>query len=554
LSPKRTVSAARAAPFESLGTLLSSHRAVARVSLAAVSFTFIIAFSQQTPVTQAGPESAPRIPESLLPQNVGVGVPTDQPVTITFDAAMNQGSVEEALQVLPAQRVELSWSEDLDQLTVAPERRWRTDESYLVVIGESARRTDGQALSQASRHSFTTQTAPTVSDFQVRLADANAQPKLDADAEAMAEAALDGDALAEEAAGSLSPTTTAKDVSASSAITVSFSQAMDPADVKAQFSINPAVRGELEWEDDELVFRPSDRLEPGTRYTISVIGSHDQNGNPIGGKGNFSFIVQPGAQVTKTQPEPNATDVESATVELWFSQPMDTEATNKAFGLTDAATGALVGGHLNWNEAGTQLIYTPDNPFAGGRTFTVAFDGGARDADGNPVDASLAFTTRAGPAVARATTSTRAAAPVVPPPAPASSMAGYALNQINASRAAYGFAPVVLDASISAVAYAHAYDQAANGYFSHTGLDGSTRETRLRAGGVSFSWSGENQCYLVGRSVQSTLDWCHAQFMAEPYPGHFNHIANVLSPNARRVGVGIAQVGSKIVVVWDFTD
>ena len=53
---------------------------------------------------------------------------------------------------------------------------------------------------------------------------------------------------------------------------------------------------------------------------------------------------------------------------------------------------------------------------------------------------------------------------------------------------------------------------------------------------------------------QATLDWCHAQFMAEPYPGHWNHIANVLNPNARRVGVGIAQVGAKIVVVWDFTD
>jgi len=113
---------------------------------------------------------------------------------------------------------------------------------------------------------------------------------------------------------------------------------------------------------------------------------------------------------------------------------------------------------------------------------------------------------------------------------------------------------VVLDASISAVAYGHAYDQAINNYFSHVGLDGSTRETRLRAGGVSFGWSGENQCYLVGRSTQSTLDWCHAQFMAEPYPGQFNHIANVLSPNAHRMGVGIAIVGSKIVIVWDFAD
>ncbi len=101
--------------------MLSSHRAVTRVVLAALSFTFIIAFGQQAPVTQAGPEAATVVPRSLLPQNVGVGVSTDNAVTIAFDAAMNPGSVEDALQVLPAQPVELTWSENLDQLTVAPD-------------------------------------------------------------------------------------------------------------------------------------------------------------------------------------------------------------------------------------------------------------------------------------------------------------------------------------------------------------------------------------------------------------------------------------------------
>jgi uncharacterized protein YkwD len=556
LRPIRTVRAALAAPFDSLGTMLSSHRAVTRVVVAALSFTLIIAFSQQAPVTQAGPEAAVVVPKSLLPQNVGVGVPTDNAVTITFDAAMNPGSVEDALQVLPEQPVALSWSENLDQLTVSPEIRWRTDESYLVVIGGTARQTDGNAITKATRYAFTTQTAPTVSDFQVRLADASgADLSLDQAAQAKAAAVLDADALSPDAVHALPPSTTAKAVSASSAITVSFSQEMDRADVEASFAITPAAAGELSWEANALVFRPSERLAPGTRYTISVIGSHDRTGNVIGGKGNFSFIVQPGAQVTQTLPEPNAADVEPPTVELWFSQPMDVRATNKAFGLTDTSTGALVGGNLAWNEAGTQLVYTPDTALAGGRQYTVAFNGGALDADGNLVDAALSFTTKAAPVIAvpRAPTSVRSA-PVVPAAAPATSLAGYALNQVNAARAAYGFAPIVLDATISAVASAHAWDQAINGYFSHTGLNGSTRESRLRAAGVSFVWGGENQCYLMGRSEQATLDWCHAQFMAEPYPGQWNHIANILNPNARRMGVGIATVGSTTVITWDFTD
>jgi len=555
LRPIRTA-AALAAPFESLGKLLSSHRAVARVSIAALSFTFIIAFSQQAPVTRAEPEPASVAPASLLPQNVGIGVPTDAAITIDFDVSMNPGSVEAALNVLPTEAVETSWTPELDQLTLTPEQRWDTDATYLVVVGETALGTDGSALGGPHRYSFSTETAPRVTDFQVRLVD---PPIVDPDAGLEEEAATRSAASAAPPASDvLPPTKTATEVSATSAISVSFSDVMDRADVESRFAITPEVEGDLEWEGTDLVFRPSGRMEPGARYTISVIGAHDASGNVIGGKGNFSFIVQPGAQVTKTQPEAEAMDVEPPTVELWFSQPMAIDATNKAFGLTDSSNGQLVGGILNWNEAATQLVYTPDQPLAGGRTYVVAFDGGARDADSNVVDAGLTFTTKAAP-VSTAAPTVRSApstpsTPSIPPAGPATSLAGYALNQVNAARAAYGFAPVVLDASISAVASAHAWDQARNGYFSHTGANGSTRESRLRAGGVSFGWSGENQCYHVGISEQATLDWCHAQFMAEPYPGQWNHIANILNPNARRMGVGIATAGGRTVITWNFTD
>jgi uncharacterized protein YkwD len=236
---------------------------------------------------------------------------------------------------------------------------------------------------------------------------------------------------------------------------------------------------------------------------------------------------------------------------------MSAEATNEAFRLTDTVTGAAVGGHLNWNEARTKMTFVPDVPFAGNRTYTVTLAKGARDTLGNAFRAEWSFTTGAAAiaaaAPARSTTTSRSA-PAIPPPAPATSLAGYALNQVNAARAAHGFAPLVLDASISAVASSHAMDQARNNYFSHYGLDGSSRETRLARGGVSFGWSGENQCYHVGLSQQATLNWCHSQFMAEPYPGQWNHIANILNPNARRMGIGIATVGGKTVITWDFTD
>ena len=567
MRPIRTGRASGAAPFESLGNVLSSHRGTTRVVLAALSFALLFALSSQAPVTKAGPEAPPLRTESLLPEHLGAGIATDDAVTLSFDAPMNPGSVEAALQVLPTQPVELGWNENLDQLSVRPSGQWRTDETYVVVVGSTAARTDGSTIEGPQRWSFTTRTAPRVTDFQVRFAAAQeALVKPQATTMAKAAAVLDADGLVAEAVNTIPPSKTATAVSASSAITISFSDAMDEADVEERFAITPAVDGELSWADGELVFTPAARLEPGSRYTISVIGAHDADGNVLGGKANFSFIVQDGAQVTKTEPETNATDVQPASVEVWFSQPMDEEATNAAFELRDTTTGALVGGNLTWNAERTQLVYVPDVPFAGGRTYSLSFGGKARDADGNAVDATTRFTTTAPPvevaqpeptAAARGSTTTRVPAPApapVPAPAPATSLAGHALNQVNAARAAYGFAPVVLDAGISAAASAHAWDQARNNYFSHYGQDGSTRDSRLRAAGVSFTYSGENQCYHLGMSERATLDWCHAQFMAEPYPGHWNHIANILDPRFKRMGVGIANVAGRVVITWNFTD
>ena len=557
-----------ATPFASLGKLLSSHRAITRVTVAALCFTVIAAFSQQ-PAAQAGPVATPVTPESLLPQSVGIAVDTQAPITISFETPMNPASVESAFELLPAQPVHLSWNDAHTTLTVAPRERWRTDERYLVVVGSESATSLGAGLRTAQRFAFTTLTAPAVTDFQVHLAGADlAAAKAEAavkevsvrssvmaaDTGARAQADAINHPIGEGAA-SQSPTDTPMKVSSDTSISIDFSVPMDRNDVEERFAISPKIGGSLTWKGGSVVFTPSDRLRAGTRYTISVIGAHDLNGNALGGEGNFSFIVQSSAQLVKTDPGLNAWDVEPSTISMWFSHRMDRGATNRALRITDTVTGTTVPGKITWNKNSTQVSFTPDQAMVGGRAFEVSLSKGARDADGNAVKAKWSFSTKApfiaaAPAATAVTTRTVA----VPPAAPATSLAGYALNQVNAARAAYGFGPVVLDASISAVAASHAMDQAVNGYFSHYGLDGSTRETRLRRGGVSFGWSGENQCYRVGMSQQTTLNWCHAQFMAEPYPGQWNHIGNILSPSAHRMGVGIAQVGSKIVIVWDFTD
>jgi uncharacterized protein YkwD len=245
---------------------------------------------------------------------------------------------------------------------------------------------------------------------------------------------------------------------------------------------------------------------------------------------------------------PDATGISAKEIALLFSQPVDAAAVGAALRVTDRSTGALLSGELSWNASHTQVVFTPARAFAAGHRFDVNLADGALDADGNALTASLTFTTKAA-AVARPRVS-------VPAAGPASTLVGYALNQVNAARAAYGLPPFALSSALSAVANEHSWDMLNNNYFSHTSLDGRTREDRLRNAGISFGYSGENICYsnTPARSPTDVLNWCHAQFMAEPYPGYSNHIGNILGTHYTRIGIGIAVSGSAVYVTWDFTD
>ncbi|MCA1587751.1 MAG: CAP domain-containing protein, partial [Chloroflexi bacterium] len=170
------------------------------------------------------------------------------------------------------------------------------------------------------------------------------------------------------------------------------------------------------------------------------------------------------------------------------------------------------------------------------------------------------FSTDAGPAVQTPAATAGGNAPDAPAAVPfvpmeASGLEGYAINQINAARAAYGLGPLALDWTMSSVAAAHAWDQLNYGYYSHYGRDGSSVQMRLAAGGVGFSAAGENQCHAwMGLGSQGTMDWCHGVFMSEPWPGYPNHIGNILSSRYTRVGIGVADNGSRVVITWDFAN
>ncbi|MEO8509858.1 MAG: Ig-like domain-containing protein [Chloroflexota bacterium] len=524
-----------------------------RTSVVALALAIVLGLSQQA-VSQASRPMPEVAPASLLPANVGMAIPSNDAIRINFNTPMNPASVDAGLRVLPETPFATTWSADGRSVELTPSRRWSTDERYLVLVPGAAATASGLPLGKTTRYSFTTQTAPIVAGFQVTVnapaADAfDKQPK----------ALLEAGSRADEAAAALAPPPNTKaGVSRRTAVTLGFSVPMDQADVEEHFAITPSVDGSFSWNGNQVTFTPETAFEADARYSVSVAEARDALGNRVGGDPVFSFTTRVGAQVVRSVPAADQADVSGNVLQLWFSAPMNTDSVDRAFALWDRSAVGLVGGNLSWNDEGTQLTFIGDADFPPGRQFELELGSGALDSDGNAVETSYKFTSV--PAAPVDVAVTQRAAPVapaaprpaVPVAAPSGDAVQYALNQVNAARAAYGFGALALDGAVSAVAQAHAADQAANGYFSHTSLDGRTREQRLAAGGVSFGASGENQCYYNGMSVVDTLNWCHAQFMAEPYPGQWNHIGNILSPSFSRMGVGIAQAGATVIITWDF--
>jgi uncharacterized protein YkwD len=524
------------APFASLSYQVRRHRAIARILIAALTISLATAVSSGG-AAQAGLTTVLPAATSILPVGIGVGIGTGQPVTVTFSHSMDAASVDDALEIAPLHPVHIIWSDDGREMYVIPDGLWSPDSRYIVEVAGTARTAAGALLGTPARFSFTTQTAPRISDFTLHYVAETTPP-------AAAVGALEADPVTP-------PAETTSDVSAATSIEIAFSRPMNKAEVEKAFLLSPAVPGAVRWDGSTLVFTPIERFVPGARYAVSLVGVHDRIGNPLGGDASFSFTTRPGAQLVQSSPKASATGVTAKEIGLWFSQPVDPASVTAALRVTDHATTAPLTGKTSWNATQTQLVFTPDRALAAGHRYDVSLAKGAVDADGNAVTASLTFTTQYAAAPARIRTRVS-----LPAPAPSATLVGYALNQVNAARAAYGLQPLVLSSAISAVANAHAWDMLRNNYFSHTSLDGRTKQDRLRNGGISFSWSGENICYSnnSARTPTAVLNWCHSQFMAEPYPGYSNHIGNILGTHYTRIGIGIAVSGSKVYVVWDFTD
>lgn len=106
---------------------------------------------------------------------------------------------------------------------------------------------------------------------------------------------------------------------------------------------------------------------------------------------------------------------------------------------------------------------------------------------------------------------------------------------VNQERGRNGLAPLAESGALTNSAEAYALYMATANFFGHTGLDGSTLRSRAEgAGYTGWTWLGENIA-----AGQTSPDAVLQAWMNSP-----GHRANILSPSAREIGIGHANIAT----------
>jgi uncharacterized protein YkwD len=111
------------------------------------------------------------------------------------------------------------------------------------------------------------------------------------------------------------------------------------------------------------------------------------------------------------------------------------------------------------------------------------------------------------------------------------------VDLINAERARAGLGPLRANAQLASAARSHAADMSRNGYFSHTGLNGSTLMRRAMAAGYCRTGVAEN--IAAGQRSEAAVfgSWLNSS----------GHRRNMLRRTATEYG--LAQAGGKWVLL-----
>jgi uncharacterized protein YkwD len=260
----------------------------------------------------------------------------------------------------------------------------------------------------------------------------------------------------------------------------------------------------------------------------------------VGSLGAIAVTRGGSEEATLTAPAPDATAevaTEGAELEVRQDDGGDTGLAAGGIGSSaDAADDVAAAGDPSATTgSSTQLpsSVAPPTLAPNSASSTPATDAPTTAAPTTAAPTTAAPTTAAPTTAAPTTAAPTTAAPATAPPPTAPPSGGSAEQQVlglvNSERANAGCGPVSLNGQLNAAALGHSQDMSANGYFSHTGLNGSQPWDRAVAAGYSYRSIGENIAQGYGSASAVMQGWMNSS----------GHRANILNCSFTEMGLGL---------------
>lgn len=505
------------------------------IVLATVVGAGAIAANGVTSTTATPPTAIVPLTRAAFTSVVTTGLPLDEPLTVRFNTPMDRESVEAALRVEPASKVDVAWDATGRTLTIRPHEAWRTDTLHSVFVDPGALAESGQPMTKPVRAAFLTRS---------------------------------------ETSGKIEATRPrAEKVTVNTAFTITFSRPVSTASVAAGLRSDPVVDGTLvptEWSPDgtSFTFTPRNDLPANTAFTLSVSGARTLDGEvlePI--SADLRTVTAP--SVERFRPKADATGIErNAKISIRFSQKMDKASTKDAISVT--VNGKAVKGKISFSKNGEVATFKPKKSFPYRAKVRVTVADTATSIVGTPLNKKTSATFRVErkppPAAPRAGGGGGSVGISTGGSGGGGSYAAverYYLGLMNCTRTGgwvtssgscsspggRNVAPLRLDSGISSrVARPYARLLATTGQCSHY-ADGGPDDRLRRAGYTNYTWA-ENIGCRSGSPYSSVLG-THLFYQSErPYNG--GHYRNLMDPDFSRVGIGVAVSGGRVRLVIDF--
>lgn len=344
-------------------------------------------FSSEFSVETAPDTTAPTV-ISVTPVNGAAGVTVTDALNLTFSEPMDQVTINGStvtltnsatLTLIPAT---VAYSADTNTATLTPTSPLTFGTGYVVTVGVAAKDLAGNPLAATFTSTFTTATAPDVTPPTVLSA---------------------------------VPSNGATNVAVLTPVTVTFSEAMNPATINTSTimlrltSNGVVISGSVSYDgfSNTATFAPSaGTLAYGIGYTLSVSGVADVAGNALAApfSATFTTVAAPDTNpptVTTTSPLNGATGVAvGVSPTVTFSEAMDQTTINGAtVTLRNSGTLALIPATVSYNAATMTANLAPSASLSFSTSYTITVGTGAKDLAGNGLlaDFTATFTTGAAP-------------------------------------------------------------------------------------------------------------------------------------------------------------